>query len=146
MTHQVEIAKEFHCPLMFHQVHMLNYLFPLLKSYTLKEPFILHGFSGSYESALSAVKLGGYLSIGQTCLLPQAKIRMVLPKIPIERLLVETDYPFIPKTGNTDIPTQGELLQRIYQEISLLTGIDRDGIIAIVQKNGKIFTNNSDTR
>lgn len=56
--------------------------------------FLLHSYGGPAEMIEPFVKLGGYFSIsGYFALERKAKQREVLRKIPLDRLLIETDAP-----------------------------------------------------
>ena len=59
-------------------------------------PFLLHCFSSGAELARRAVALGGYLSFSGMLTFPKSDaIRAIAAETPIERLLVETDSPYL---------------------------------------------------
>lgn len=59
-------------------------------------PFLLHCFSSGPELARRAVALGGYLSFSGILTFPKSEEnRQVAAEAPIERLLVETDSPYL---------------------------------------------------
>ena len=58
---------------------------------------VMHCFSGSLEEAQSFLDLGFYLSFAGPLTYPQAKaLREVVKKLPLDRILVETDCPYLP--------------------------------------------------
>ena len=58
---------------------------------------VMHCFSGSLEEAHSFLDLGFYLSFAGPLTYPQAKaLREVVKKLPLDRILVETDSPYLP--------------------------------------------------
>jgi len=59
-------------------------------------PFLLHCFSSGAELARRAVALGGYLSFSGMLTFPKSDaIRAVAAEAPADRLLVETDSPYL---------------------------------------------------
>ncbi|WP_029604561.1 TatD family hydrolase [Kozakia baliensis] len=71
-------------------------------------PFLLHCFASGRELAKSALDLGGYLSFSGLLTFPKCEnIREVAREAPMERILVETDSPFlapVPKRGKPNTP------------------------------------------
>ncbi len=71
-------------------------------------PFVLHCFTGGRELALGAVELGGYVSFsGVVSFKKSEPLRDILRALPLDRLLVETDAPFLapePFRGKTNEP------------------------------------------
>lgn len=58
---------------------------------------VMHCFSGSLQEARAFLDLGFYLSFAGPLTYPQAKaLREVVKKLPLDRLLVETDSPYLP--------------------------------------------------
>jgi TatD DNase family protein len=61
-----------------------------------KFPFLLHCFSSGAELARRAVALGGYLSFSGMLTFPKSDaIRAIAAEVPEDRLLVETDSPYL---------------------------------------------------
>ena len=70
-------------------------------------PFVLHCFSGTPADAARALAIGGYLSFaGNLTYTKSTVIQQVAAEAPADRILVETDAPFL-----TPIPLRGELNQ-----------------------------------
>jgi TatD DNase family protein len=58
---------------------------------------VMHCFGGSYEEARAFLDLGLYLSFSGTLTYPAAgPLREVAKKMPLTRVLVETDAPYLP--------------------------------------------------
>lgn len=77
---------------------------------------VLHWFTGTPSEADRAVDLGCYFSINAE-MISVGKNRSLLQKLPLERLLTETDGPFVNFMSRparpTDVPTTVELLARL---------------------------------
>lgn len=71
-------------------------------------PFLIHCFASGMYLAKAVLELGGYLSFSGLLTFPKCEeIREVARDVPAERLLVETDSPFlapVPKRGKPNTP------------------------------------------
>ena len=62
-------------------------------------PFVLHCFSSGRELAEAGIKLGGYVSLsGILTFKNSQEIRDIASDVPLDRLLVETDAPYLAPT------------------------------------------------
>lgn len=72
-------------------------------------PFILHSFSSGERLAHLAIELGGYISFSGILTFKNAQsIRNIAKTLPIDRVLVETDAPYlapVPYRGKTNEPS-----------------------------------------
>lgn len=69
----------------------------ILREYQLKTPIILHCFSGPDWYLAAALALDCYISFAGNITYPSAApLRQSLTRVPADRLLVETDAPFLP--------------------------------------------------
>lgn len=70
---------------------------------------IFHCFSGTYEDACRGMEAGFYISFAGTLTFPKAAdLRDVAARLPWDRLLIETDCPFlapVPKRGKRNEPS-----------------------------------------
>ena len=65
--------------------------------YQHKKPFILHCVSGPKDYIEKALELGAYIGVGANVTYPNAnELRELVKLIPPERLLLETDAPYLP--------------------------------------------------
>ncbi|MBM3587243.1 MAG: TatD family deoxyribonuclease [Alphaproteobacteria bacterium] len=70
-------------------------------------PFLLHCFSGGRALAQRAVAMGGYVSFSGILTFPKSdELRDIARDIPSDRLLVETDAPFL-----APVPFRGKLCE-----------------------------------
>ncbi|MGV8085744.1 MAG: TatD family hydrolase [Candidatus Bilamarchaeum sp.] len=60
-----------------------------------ERPFLMHFYSGNYEQALRIVQMGGYISI---LAMRSKERRKVIESVPLERLLIESDCPYVGRT------------------------------------------------
>jgi len=97
----IELARELHFPIVIHsrdaETEILDFLAAHHWSGRGDERFIMHCFSGTLEEAQRAVDLGGIISIPPI----RSKDRKKIARdIPLGKLIVETDAPYIGKTLN----------------------------------------------
>jgi TatD DNase family protein len=73
-------------------------------------PFLLHCFSSGAELARTAIRLGGYVSFSGILTFPKSEeIRAVAAEMPADRLLVETDSPYL-----APVPLRGKRCEPAY--------------------------------
>jgi len=68
---------------------------------------IFHCFTGDYDAAATILDNGYYISFSGILTFRNAAIRELIPKLPIERLMLETDTPYlapVPFRGKTNTP------------------------------------------
>ena len=86
---------------------------------------VMHCFTETWEVAEAALAMGFYISFSGIVTFKSAKqIKEVAQRVPLERILLETDAPYL-----APIPYRGKLNQPAYvkhvaEEIALLRGID----------------------
>jgi TatD DNase family protein len=105
---QVELAVETNLPIIVHTRDAEPETIALLKSYAGQVKGVIHCFSGTQWLADEALALGFYLSFSGILTFPKAEnLRDIAKTIPLERLLIETDAPFlapVPKRGKRNEP------------------------------------------
>ncbi|MCE2926847.1 MAG: TatD family hydrolase [Rickettsiales bacterium] len=86
--------------------------------------FLIHCFTGTKELADESVKMGGYISLsGIISFKNSGAIREALSDVPLDRLLVETDAPFlapVPYRGKRNEPSYTIYTNRILAELKSL--------------------------
>lgn len=99
---QILLAKKLDKPIIVHDREAHKDTLDLLKKYAPKG--VVHCFSGSLEMANEVIKIGMYIGIGGAVTFKNAKkIVDVVNSIPMERILLETDAPYM-----TPVPFRGQ--------------------------------------
>lgn len=138
---QLAMAVEFRKPFVVHCVRAWGELTAVLKAFDLKAPFIVHAFYGPVEMIPLLLELGGYISFTSRQLGHCApKTKKALMAIPMERLLLETDYPGWHDTI-TNVEEYKALLQRLYKNAATIKGVSQQSLEEKVWENGSVFTN-----
>ena len=99
---------------------------------------IIHCFGYPVEMAERFVKLGLYVGVGGVVTFKNArKLKEVVERIPIERIVLETDCPYmapVPKRGTRNDPRN---LPYVVEEIAALRQMDPAEVIRITSENAK---------
>ncbi len=97
---QLMLAKQYDLPVILHCRKAHNELLVMLAKAKLPRAGVIHGFSGSIETAKQYLKLGYKLGIGGVITYPRAqKTRTTVAQLPLDALLLETDSPDMPING-----------------------------------------------
>ena len=86
---QIQLANELAKPLIIHCVRAHREVLFHLEEQKVNVPVIFHGFNNNYETAVSVLQKGYYLSFGHTLMNPS--VQSYFAKLPANRILMETD-------------------------------------------------------
>lgn len=137
---QIELAKKYHKPIIIHVRDALSDSYEVLKKATSDGVLtgVMHCFSGSKEMAIKFLDLGLYISLGGPVTFKNAKVPKEVAKIvPLDRLLIETDCPYLaphPYRGKENKPS---LLPIIAKTISEIKSMPVEEIAYNTTNNGK---------
>lgn len=138
---QIKVANELNLPIDIHDREAHKDTFDILKKHNNGSDVIFHCFSGSVEFAQECIKQGWYISLGGVVTFKNAvKTKEVAKEIPLEKLMLETDSPYL-----TPVPYRGKENQPAYvkfvaEEISKLRNIPLEEVISTTTKNAeKVF-------
>ena len=135
---QIELANELNLPLNIHDRDAHKDTFDILKEHNKNSKVIMHCFSGSPEFAKECLKEGWYIALGGVVTFKNAKkMKEVAIEVPLGRLLLETDAPYL-----TPVPHRGEENQPAYvkfvaEEIAQLKGISFEDVAIATTQNTK---------
>jgi TatD DNase family protein len=96
---QLELAAELNLPVIIHNRESNVDLIQILAESPLvgrDNPGVLHSFAADWDTAVSALNLGYYLGFtGPVTFKKADDLRQIAQKVPNDRILVETDAPFL---------------------------------------------------
>ena len=140
---QVALANRCGLPIVIHCRDAYGDMIELLKENKalLSHGGTFHCFSGSYEIAKEALKLGLYISVGGVSTFKNAtSLKETLKKLPLERLILETDCPYLaphPYRGKLNMPSY---IPTIAANLAELKGVSVEEIAEITTENAeKLF-------
>lgn len=135
---QIKLANELNLPISIHDREAHKDTFDILKEYNHGSKIVMHCFSGSTEFAKECIKEGWYIALGGVVTFKNAiKMKEVAKEIPPEKLLLETDAPYL-----TPVPFRGKENQPAYtkyvaEEIAKLRDTTVEEIDKITTANAK---------
>lgn len=93
--HQIRIARRHRLPLLIHCCKMTGRLLEILfEEKADAVGGIMHGYSGSVESARSLINIGFAIGVGDTALRPDStKFRRLVQELPLSSFVLESDAP-----------------------------------------------------
>lgn len=139
---QIRLAKELNKPLIVHNRDAHEDTLSILKETEAANiGVVMHCFSGSAEFAIECTKLGFYIALGGPVTFKNAKKpKEVAKAVPVDKLLVETDSPFLtphPYRGKTNYP---HMVKLVAQEIASLRKISFEEVAKTTTENAqKLF-------
>ncbi len=139
-TAQLNIAKELDMPVNIHDREAHGDMLEILKKYTPKG--ILHCFSGSVEMAKDIVRLGMYIGIGGVVTFRNAvKIVEVVRNIPLERIVLETDCPYLAPVPFRGKRNDSSYIEYTARRISEIKGITVEKVLETTKYNAECVYN-----
>ncbi len=137
---QLLLANKLELPVIVHNrdAHEDTYL--ILKQYFPKKGCVLHCYSGSVEMMEEFIKLGCYIGIDGPVTFKNAKTPVeVALKVPLDRLLVETDSPYLAPVPNRGKRNDSKNLKYIIGKIAEIRNMSFEEIDCITETNARRF-------
>ncbi len=132
---QIKLAKEYKKPLIVHIREASRDSMDLLLEYAGEEGGVLHCYNANHE-LLKLAQRGFYYGIGGVLTFKNArKLVEVFPKIPKDKLLIETDSPYLtphPFRGKRNEPAYCKL---VLEKMVELSDIEKDEMEQICEEN-----------
>lgn len=136
---QVDLAKEMELPIVIHDREAHNDILNILDK---KAPFpaggVMHCFSGDWSLAQKVLDLGFIISLPGVVTFGKAAIMQeVAQKIPPDKLIIETDAPFLapePLRGKKNLP---EYVLYTAQKIADLRGVSLEELARSTTENAR---------
>ena len=136
---QIKLAHEFNLPLVIHCREAFESLFNSLNKIGIpKRAGIMHCFTGTKQEALTAVEMGFSISFSGILTFKNSEdLRLTAKEVPMERLLLETDCPFlapVPFRGKKNEPS---FLPHTANVLAKVRGLSVDEIAKVTTDNAK---------
>lgn len=131
---QIEIAKELDMPVIVHDREAHGDTLDILKKTAPKG--VVHCFSGSKEMAKEIIKLGMYIGLNGVATFKNARKSLeVVREIPLERLLLETDCPYLAPEPHRGERNDSSYIPFIAEKIGEVLGESTQTILDITCEN-----------
>lgn len=133
---QMSWARKLHLPLVIHSRDSVEETLALLSEVADKDlKGILHCFTGTLDQAKRATELGFYLGIGGVSTFKNGGLDTVLPFVPHDRIVLETDSPYlapVPHRGKRNEPAYVRL---VAIRVAILLGMSVEEVIELTSRN-----------
>jgi len=135
-TH-IRAARESGKPLIIHTREAAADTLRIMKEENASEVCgVMHCFTETWEVAEAALAMGFYISFSGIVTFKNAKqIKEVAQRVPIERILIETDSPYLAPVPNRGKLNQPAYVKHVADEIALLRGINTDEVGRVTTEN-----------
>ena len=131
----MKLAEELNLPVVIHDRDAHADTLEIMKEFS-NVKGVVHCFSGSVEFAKECIKLGYYIGITGVVTFKNAKkLVNVVEEIPTNRLLVETDCPYMSPEPNRGKRNQSNYIKYILDKISEIKQIDKNELNREVNEN-----------
>ena len=135
---QIEIAKELDLPVIVHDREAHEDTFNILSE--MRPKGVLHCYSGSKEQALQYTEMGFYIGLGGVVTFKNARKAVeVAEAIPLDKLLLETDCPYMAPVPHRGERNDSRLISLVAEKIGEIRGMDPQEIADITNKNAREF-------
>lgn len=135
---QIRLANKLNLPVNIHDREAHKDTFDIIQANNKNSTVIMHCFSGSVEFARECIKAGHYIALGGVVTFKNAiKMKEVAADIPLDRLLLETDAPYL-----TPVPYRGKENQPAYvrfvaEAIAKIRGMSLEELAGITTQNAE---------
>jgi len=136
---QLELARRLSLPVIIHEREALNDTLDMIREY--KDLCgVMHCFSGSWETAKIVLDLGWYLSFTGVITFKNARRALeVLEKMPSDRIMLETDCPYLAPDPMRGKRNSSLFLPYTAQKVAEVRCVSVDEIATLTTENGKCF-------
>ncbi|WP_425059638.1 D-aminoacyl-tRNA deacylase [Sporomusa carbonis] len=135
---QIDVARQLNKPIIIHDRDAHGDVLAIVKKEAKGLTGVFHCFSGSVEMAKEVIKLGFYVSFaGPVTYAKDGKLKEVAASVPLERLLVETDCPYLtpqPYRGRRNEPAH---VKYTAEEVARVRGLEFAALAEAATANTK---------
>ncbi|WP_080062996.1 TatD family hydrolase [Ruminiclostridium hungatei] len=136
---QIELARELKLPIIIHDRDAHEDTVNILKKTDVKQVGgIFHCFTGSAQMAMDMLKLNLYIAVGGPVTFKNARKTIeVVEAVPLEKLLVETDCPYLSPEPYRGKRNNSGYLVHVIRKIAEIKGISESEVAETTLKNAK---------
>lgn len=140
LKRQLELAKKVNLPVIIHSREAAQDCFDIIKESNLpkERAGVIHCFSGSVEMAKQYIEMGFYIGVGGVLTFKNAKKTVdVVEAIPLNKILIETDSPYLAPVPNRGQRNNSQNLKFIAEKIASIKQIEPLKVAKVTMENGK---------
>ena len=136
---QLELARQQRLPVIIHSRDAAGDTLEVMRNAHAEEiGGVVHCFSYSREVAKECVDMGFYIGVGGVVTFKNGrKLKEVVKQTPIEKILLETDCPYLAPEPNRGKRNSSLNLPYVVKEIANIKGISEQEVIRITEENAR---------
>ncbi|WWR15840.1 TatD family hydrolase [Lachnospiraceae bacterium JLR.KK008] len=136
---QLHLAQEINLPVIIHSREAAKDTLDMMKQlHAERSGGVIHCFSYTKETAREFLNMDYYFGIGGVVTFHNAKkLKEAVAYIPIEKIVLETDSPYLAPVPNRGKRNSSLNLPFIAKEIANIKGISYDKVVEITRENGE---------
>lgn len=139
-TAQIELAADLDLPVIVHDREAHGDTLDILKA--TKPKGVVHCFSGSKEMAREIIKLDMYIGMNGVITFNNARKSLeVVKEIPLDRLVLETDCPYLAPVPHRGKRNDSSLIPFVAEKIAALLHMETQELLNITNENAKKLYN-----
>jgi len=136
---QIELAREMKLPIIVHSRDAAADTMQVMKEHHAEEiPGVIHCYSYSKEMANEFIKMGYYIGVGGVVTFKNAKkLKETVEAIPLEKILVETDCPYMAPEPHRGKRNSSLYLPYVVEEIARIKGVSTEEVERVTEENAR---------
>ena len=136
---QIELARETNLPIIIHSRDAASDTMQVMKDHHAEElTGVIHCFSYSKEMAMEFIKMGYYIGVGGVVTFKNAKkLVEVVEAIPLERILLETDCPYMAPEPYRGKRNNSQYLTYVRDKIAEIKGVSPEEVERVTEANAR---------
>ena len=140
---QIKLAIEYDLPIVIHSRDSFDEIFEVLEKFKCEKlRGIFHCFTGNIDQAHRIIDLNFHLGIGGVLTFKNGKISEFLKEIPINKIVLETDSPYLAPSPYRGTRNESSYLKIIADKLAEVYNLEIDEISKITQQNSiEVFGN-----
>ena len=134
---QLELADELNLPIIVHSRDAAQECFDIIKASKVRNG-VIHCYSGSAQMAKDYIDMGFYIGIGGSLTFKNNKKTVeVVEQIPMDKILIETDAPYLAPVPYRGRRNDSRLLKYVVEKIGNIKNLPEIDVCNITKNNAK---------
>jgi len=135
-----ELAKRVDLPIVIHCRDAFSDLFKLADKHYAGRALLVHCFTGTQEEVEESLARGWMISFSGIVTFKKSEfLKEVAKKVPIDRLVIETDTPYLAPNSKRGKQNEPAFIQETAECIAQLKGVNLDVFVAQTTHNSRAF-------
>ncbi|MBN1608413.1 MAG: TatD family hydrolase [Polyangiaceae bacterium] len=134
---QLDLAARLELPVTAHSRRAAPALLEVARNHS-RVRGALHAYGGSFEQLVPFLRLGWFVGVGGAVTRPNARrVRRCASRVPLDRVLLETDSPAIGMHGLESNQVRPVHVRRVAESLAELRGVEVESLVAQTDSNAR---------